>query len=126
MLIENVVFTINCFANYGSGVIIARPGLAAGELALTYCILVVFVFFAVVLANLRRSTAGLGAGVTRSSARAARSLGMNPITTRMLLSGLGATAAGISAARCSPLIKDFPGGSPHINRRQAENLWISR
>jgi branched-chain amino acid transport system permease protein len=98
LLIENVVFTINRFANYGSGVIIARPGFAAGDLALTYCILVVFVFFAVVLTNLRRSTPGLGAGVTRSSSRAARSLGMNPITTRMLLSGLGATVAGIGGA----------------------------
>jgi ABC-type branched-subunit amino acid transport system permease subunit len=114
LLIENVVFTINRFANCGSGVIIARPEFAAGELALTYCILVVFVFFAVVLANLRRSTPGLGAGVTRSSARAAGSLGMDPITTRMLLSGLGATVAGVGGAPLAINYFDLKnlGGSP--------------
>jgi branched-chain amino acid transport system permease protein len=98
LFMENVVFSVNSLSNYGSGVVIARPGFATGNVALTYCILVLFLIFGAVFINLRRSTLGFGSATTRSSARAAQAVGMNPRTIRVVLSGLAALVAGIGGS----------------------------
>ncbi|HSY14537.1 MAG TPA: ABC transporter permease, partial [Jatrophihabitantaceae bacterium] len=73
LLIENLVFTMNRFANYGSGVVINRPGFATSDRSLTYLMFAVFIVVGLLVTNLSRSTLGMAAAAARSSPIASRS-----------------------------------------------------
>jgi branched-chain amino acid transport system permease protein len=98
LLMENLVFSRNTFANFGSGVILARPSFARSDRVLCYLALALFGVVALLIVNLRRSTTGLALGAVRTSRPAARVLGVSVLQTKVLVAGLGAFVAGLGGA----------------------------
>ena len=98
LLMENLVFTRDTFAKFGSGVNIARPDFATGDVAFTYLGLVVFCVIALVVVNLRRSTPGLALGALRSSSDATRTIGISVLQMKVLVAGMAAFVAGVGGA----------------------------
>ena len=98
LLMENLAFTRPDFANFGSGVNLARPEFANGDVEFTYLALAVFCIIALVVVNLRRSTTGLALGAVRSSGDASRTMGISVLQMKLLVGGLAAFVAGIGGA----------------------------
>ncbi|MGH8986202.1 MAG: ABC transporter permease [Acidimicrobiia bacterium] len=98
LLMENLVFTLEDFANLGSGVSLARPAFAQGDTEFTYFALGVFSAVALLIVNLRRSTTGLALGAVRSSADASRTIGVSVLQMKVLVAGLAAFVAGVGGA----------------------------
>ena len=98
LLMENLVFTRDAFAQFGSGVNIARPDFATGDTAFTYLCLAVFCTVALVIVNLRRTTTGLALGAVRSSPDASRTIGVSVLQMKVLVAGLAAFVAGVGGA----------------------------
>ena len=73
--VETLVFTLNRFAQGGLGVTLNRPQFASRDFAFCYLALVVFLIFAALIVNLRRSTSGLALHAVRDSEAASRTLG---------------------------------------------------
>ncbi|MEU3891918.1 ABC transporter permease [Streptomyces sp. NPDC029041] len=96
VLVDNLVFTQNVFSNYQAGVVAPRPGFLLDDRAFLYLALLVFVGLALLVRNLRRSTAGLALGAVRSSEVGSLSLGISVVTMKALAMGSGAFVAGIS------------------------------
>jgi branched-chain amino acid transport system permease protein len=94
-LIETLVFSLPSLDNFDLGVAVGRPSFARGELGFTYLMLVVFVIVAIAIVNLRRSTAGIAYAAMRSSDIGARTLGLNTVVLRVLLSGGAAFVAAL-------------------------------
>jgi branched-chain amino acid transport system permease protein len=95
LLMEQLVFNLNDFANFGAGVGVARPDFATSDRAFTYLSLAIFAVIAVLVVNLRRSTTGLALNAVRWSENASRTMGLSVIQMKMLVSGLAAFVAGI-------------------------------
>jgi branched-chain amino acid transport system permease protein len=97
-LVDSLIFTLNIFDNYGSGVSLARPSFAQSDRAFAYVVLGIFCVSALLIFNLRNSTAGLALNAARSSETATRMLGFNVSGMRILLSGAAAFVAAIGGA----------------------------
>lgn len=95
VLMDSLVFTLNVFSNYQSGVVVHRPSFASGDHAYTYLALICFCVLAVMVVNVRRSTTGLAIAAIRWSDPAARTLGVNVIQTKILLTAVATFTAGI-------------------------------
>jgi branched-chain amino acid transport system permease protein len=98
LLMENLVFTRDTFANFGSGVNIARPAFATSDTVFTYVGLGVFCLIALIIVNLRRATTGLALGAVRSSSDASRTIGVSILQMKVLVAGLAAFVAGVGGA----------------------------
>jgi len=94
-LMDTLLFTQNVFLNFDSGVAITRPGFIAGNRAFSYFVLAVFVVLALFIANLRRSTVGMGFHGIRSSETASRTMGLPLVWMKVLLAGFAAFVAAI-------------------------------
>jgi len=95
LLVEALVFTMNRFAQGGLGVTLNRPSFAQGNTAFSYLALAVFVIFAVLTLNLRRSTSGLALRAVRDSEPASRTLGLSILQVKVIVGALGAFVAAV-------------------------------
>jgi branched-chain amino acid transport system permease protein len=95
LLMEQLVFNLKDFSQFGAGVAIARPEFADTDKAFTYLVLAVFAVIAILIVNLRRSTTGLALNAVRWSENASRTMGLSVIQMKMLVSGLAAFVAGV-------------------------------
>ncbi|MFZ0666075.1 MAG: ABC transporter permease [Acidimicrobiales bacterium] len=98
LLIETLVFTLNQFEQGGLGVTINRPRFANGNMAFFYLAFVVFLIFAALIVNLRRSTTGLALRAVRDSEAASRTLGVSVVQVKVIVGALGAFIAGVGGA----------------------------
>jgi branched-chain amino acid transport system permease protein len=95
LLAETLIFSRERFMQGGLGVIVNRPSFAHGDLAFAYLALAVFLIFALVTWNLRRSTSGIALRAVRDSQPAARTLGLSILQVKILVSALGAFVAAV-------------------------------
>jgi branched-chain amino acid transport system permease protein len=98
LLMERLVFTRQIFANRGLGVDIERPWFAESDRAFTYLGIAVFCLAATLIVNVRRSTTGLALNAVRWSEPGSKTLGINVLQVKVLVSGLAAFVAGIGGA----------------------------
>ena len=95
LLVETLVFTRNRFLQDGVGVVINRPSFASGNLAFSYLALAVFLVFALLIWNMRRSTSGLALRAVRDSEPASRTLGLSVLQVKVIVGSLGAFVAAV-------------------------------
>ncbi len=95
LLVETLIFTRERFLQGGLGQILNRPRFAQGDLAFSYLAFGVFLVFALLTWNLRRSTSGLALRAVRDSPAAARTLGLSVVQVKILVSALGAFTAAV-------------------------------
>jgi branched-chain amino acid transport system permease protein len=98
LLVETLVFTLSRFANGGIGITLNRPAFAAGNLAFSYLALAVFLVFAGLILNLRRSTSGLALRAVRDSEAASRTLGVSVVQVKVIVGALGAFVAAVGGS----------------------------
>jgi branched-chain amino acid transport system permease protein len=95
LLVEGLVFTMNRFAEGGLGVTLNRPSFAQGNMAFCYLTFGVFIVFAILTLNLRRSTSGLALRAVRDSEPASRTLGLSVLQVKIIVGALGAFVAAV-------------------------------
>jgi len=95
LLMERLIFNLDTFSNFGSGVAVNRPEFAMSDRAFTYMVLAFFAVIAILIVNLRRSTTGLALNAVRWSETASRTMGLSVIQMKILVSGLAAFVAGV-------------------------------
>lgn len=94
-LIDNLVFSLNVFSNDQTGVPLGRPSFTHSNIAFAYLTFGIFCILALIIFNLRKSSAGLALSAARSSDVATRMLGFNVIGMRVLVSGAAAFVAAV-------------------------------
>lgn len=95
LLVTTLVFTQDSVYNFGIGVAMERPGFAVEPRAFAYLALGVFVLFAVLITNLRRSTAGLAVGAVRWSENGSRTLGLSVVQVKVMLTAIATFTAAV-------------------------------
>ncbi len=95
LLVETLVFTRSRFLQDGLGVPLSRPSFATTDLAFAYLALAVFLIFAILTLNLRRSTSGLALRAVRDSEPAARTSGLSVLQVKVLVGAVGAFIAAV-------------------------------
>ena len=99
LLMDNLVFASERFANIGLGVDVARPSLFGidftNDVNFYYLLLVVFAALALVVANLRGSTTGKVMAAVRASERATTTIGVSVVHAKLVAFGLSAFIAGV-------------------------------
>jgi branched-chain amino acid transport system permease protein len=95
LLVETLIFTRGNFLKGGVGVALSRPGFAQGDLAFAYLAFAVFVLFALLTLNLRRSTSGMALKAVRDSEVASQTLGLSVVQVKVIVGSLGAFVAAI-------------------------------
>jgi branched-chain amino acid transport system permease protein len=95
LLVEGLIFTMSRFAQGGLGVVLNRPSFAHGNIAFSYLTFAVFVIFAILTLNLRRSTSGLALRAVRDSEPASRTLGLSVLQVKVIVGSLGAFVAAV-------------------------------
>jgi branched-chain amino acid transport system permease protein len=98
LLMEGLAFTRPMFLQNGVGVILPRPSFAATDKAFVYFTLAVIAVVAMLIVNVRRSTAGLALNAVRWSETGARTLGISVVQMKLLAAGLSAFVAGLGGA----------------------------
>lgn len=99
VLIDNLVLSLHVFTtDLDTGVAIARPSFAADGRSFAYFALAVFVIISLIIEHFRRSTAGLLLAAVRRSDRAAASMGINVMISKVSTGTLAAFVAGIGGA----------------------------
>ena len=122
LLVETLVFTLNQFSQGGLGVTINRPQFACGDLAFSYFALVVFLIFAALIVNLRRSTSGLALRAVRDSEAASRTLGVSVVQVKVIVGALGAFVAAVGGAF---LAMDVGSAQPASFETFAGLVWLA-
>lgn len=101
-LVDNVVFRVERYDNFGTGVAIDRPTLFGlsfdDDRPFVLLVAVVFVVLAVVVLLVKRSTLGLLFAAIRGSERATSSIGFSVIRAKLAIFGLSAFIAGVGGA----------------------------
>jgi branched-chain amino acid transport system permease protein len=95
LLVEGLVFTRNIFQQGGIGVILNRPKFANSDFVFAYLAFGVFLIFAILTWNLRRSTSGLALRAVRDSEPAARTVGLSVVQVKVIVGALAAFVAAI-------------------------------
>jgi branched-chain amino acid transport system permease protein len=95
LLVDNLVFQINSINNFGAGIAVPPPAFATTDTTLSWVELAIFCLLALIVATLRRSTFGFAVSAVRWSEPAARMTGLSVVATKVWVSALAATAAGI-------------------------------
>ncbi|HVW40121.1 MAG TPA: ABC transporter permease [Amycolatopsis sp.] len=98
LLAQTLIFTRPPFYRFGAGVAINRPEFAMDDRVFGYVALGFFLLAGLVIVNLRRATTGMGISAVRWSPPAARTLGLNVVGLKVLLSGFAAFVAGLGGA----------------------------
>lgn len=115
VLMDNLVFQMERFSNFGIGVEINRPMLASfsfeSDVRLYYALLAVFAFVALGARNLRRSTTGLVLTAVRSSEPATATLGISILRAKLIAFSISAFIAGLGGGLLATYqrIADPPG-----------------
>ncbi|WP_051683543.1 ABC transporter permease [Blastococcus sp. URHD0036] len=94
-LITTLVFRRDPYYNFGSGQPMPRPEYATTNDDFTYLALAVFCILAILIVNVRRSTAGLAMSAVRFSESGAKTLGISVVQTKVLVSGLATFTAAV-------------------------------
>jgi branched-chain amino acid transport system permease protein len=94
LLMDNLVFRVNRFYNFGAGVAIIPPRYMLSGAGFAYTATVVFAIFAAVAWRLRHSTIGLALSSVRSSEIASRTIGIGIVRVKL---GAAAVAAFMAA-----------------------------
>ena len=95
LLVETLVFTRNRFLQGGLGVTLNRPSFAQSNMTFSYLALGVFLLFAVLTLNLRRSTSGMALRAVRDSEPASRTLGLSVLQVKVIVGSLAAFVAAV-------------------------------
>lgn len=95
LLVETLVFTRPRFLQGGAGLTFTRPSFAGGDLAFSYLALGIFVIFALLILNLRRSTTGLALRAVRDSPTASRTSGLSVLQVKVIIGSLAAFVAAV-------------------------------
>nr|WP_228538034.1 ABC transporter permease [Nocardia sp. XZ_19_231] len=95
LLVQNLVFGRESIYNAGQGIAMPRPEWTPDNRTFALFALAVFVVLAVVVLNLRRSTAGLAVTAARESEAGARTLGLSVLQAKVLVSGMATFVAAI-------------------------------
>lgn len=99
VLMDNLVFQIQRFSNFGLGVEVQRPVIASlsfdSDVHLYYLLLAVFGLIALGTLNLRRSTTGLALAAVRSSEMATATLGISIVRAKIIAFSMSAFVAGL-------------------------------
>jgi branched-chain amino acid transport system permease protein len=95
LIVEQLVFTRNRFLQGGIGLPFYRPSWATSDLALAYLALGVFLIFAILTVNLRRSTSGMALRAVRDSEAASRTLGLSVLQVKVIIGALAAFVAAV-------------------------------
>ena len=95
LLVEQLVFTRDRFLKGGIGVPLNRPSFAHSNFTFAYLALAVFLVFAVLTLNLRRSTSGLALRAVRDSEPASRTLGLSVLQVKVIVGSLAAFVAAV-------------------------------
>lgn len=95
LLAENLIFTIPSIYNEGGGILVSSPGFASSARGFSWLVLVIFVILALATTRFRRSTAGLALGAVRWNQQAARTLGVDVVLVKLMVSGIAAFVAGV-------------------------------
>ncbi len=93
LLAQSLVITQARWYNWGSGTMVSRPDFAVDNRAFTYLALAAFVVLALLIINLRRSTAGLALGAVRWSEHGAKTIGLSVVQSKVLVSALATYVA---------------------------------
>ncbi|MGY1772437.1 ABC transporter permease subunit [Blastococcus sp. SYSU D00813] len=94
-LIQTLVFGRDPYYNFGSGQAMPRPDFAQTNDDFAYLALGIFVVLAILIVNVRRSTAGLAMSAVRFSETGAKTLGISVVQTKVLISGLATYTAAV-------------------------------
>jgi branched-chain amino acid transport system permease protein len=122
LLIETLVFTLNQFSQGGLGESFTPPAFASGTLAFSYLALVVFLIFAALIVNLRRSTTGMALRAVRDSEAASRTLGVSIVQVKVMIGALGAFVAAVGG---SFLAMDVGVAQPSTYETFAGLVWLA-
>ncbi len=95
LLMDNLIFSINRFVNFGAGVFLNRPSFALSDRTFTYFVFVVFCIVALVVWNIRKSTTGLAMSAVRGSTQAAATVGISVFWMKVFISVIGAFVAAL-------------------------------
>ena len=95
LLVETLVFTRDRFLKGGLGIPLNRPSFAQSNLTFSYLALAVFLLFAVLTLNLRRSTTGMALRAVRDSEPASRTLGLSVLQVKVIVGSLAAFVAAV-------------------------------
>jgi branched-chain amino acid transport system permease protein len=122
LLAETLVFSRGRFLQGGVGVFLNRPNFVNGDLAFAYLALVVFLIFALLTLNLRRSTSGLALRAVRDSEPAARTSGLSVLQVKVIV---GALAAFVAAVGGGFLALDARVAQPQSFATFAGLVWLA-
>lgn len=98
LLAHSLVITQERWYNFGSGTPVSRPSFALDNKAFIYVALGVFLVLALLVINLRRSTAGLALGAVRWSEDGAKTIGLSVLQTKLLVSAFATYVATLGGA----------------------------
>lgn len=98
LLAQTLVITQARWYNFGSGTAVNRPDFALDNKAFTYLALAAFLVIALLVINLRRSTAGLALGAVRWSENGAKTIGLSVLQTKLLVSAFATYVATLGGA----------------------------
>ncbi|SEG88507.1 ABC-type branched-chain amino acid transport system, permease component [Thermomonospora echinospora] len=95
LLVQTLLFTRDRFYNFGQGTAMPRPGFAEDTRVFSYLTLGTFLLLALLIVNLRRSTAGMAMRAVRWSEDGARTLGLSVVQMKLLVSALATYTAAV-------------------------------
>jgi branched-chain amino acid transport system permease protein len=95
ILIEQLIYPIQRFYQFGAGVNIGLPEFATSNLAWTFLTLAIFAVLCIFLASLRRSTTGLALSSLRGSEIGTAAVGLSVVRIKLFISTLAAFISGI-------------------------------
>jgi branched-chain amino acid transport system permease protein len=121
-LVESLIFTRNRFLQGGLGVPINRPHFATSDLTFAYLALAVFLIFAALTLNMRRSTSGLALRAVRDSEPASRTLGLSVLQVKVIV---GALAAFVAAVGGGFLAMDQGNAQPSSYATALGLVWLA-
>jgi branched-chain amino acid transport system permease protein len=121
-LVGGLVFTRDRFSKGGLGVPLNRPSFATSDLSFAYMALAVFLVFAVLTLNLRRSTSGLALRAVRDSEPASRTLGLSVLQVKVIV---GALAAFVAAVGGGFLAMDAGVAQPQSYATDLGLVWLA-
>lgn len=98
LLAQLLLITQDRWYNYGGGTTVARPSFATDNKAFTYLAFAVFLILALLVINLRRSSAGLALGAVRWSENGAKTIGLSVVQSKILVSALATYVATLGGA----------------------------
>lgn len=122
LLAETLIFTRNIFLQGGLGVTFNRPDFAGSDFVFSYLALAVFLVFALLILNLRRSTSGLALRAVRDSETASRTIGLSVVQVKVIVSSIAAFVAAVGGGL---LAMDARTAQPQSYATFAGLIWLA-